>query len=32
MTGQELKTEVLDADKSINSLIDLELQKWLELI
>ncbi len=29
MTGQQLKTEVLDAYKSIDSLIDLELQKWL---
>ena len=26
--GKELKTEFLDADKSLDSLIDLALQKW----
>ncbi len=28
--GEELKTEVLDAYKSLDSLIDLALEKWLE--
>ncbi|MGB3513774.1 MAG: hypothetical protein WBA93_32115 [Microcoleaceae cyanobacterium] len=28
--GKELKTEVLDAYKSLDSLIDLALEKWLE--
>ncbi|MGD1715272.1 endonuclease NucS domain-containing protein [Dapis sp. BLCC M172] len=31
-TGQELQTEVLDAYKSLDSLVDLALQKWLERI
>ncbi len=30
--GEELKTDVLDAYKSLDSLIDLALQKWLERI